>query len=132
MAISAKPIKHPTALSEIISERMRERGVGIKELSQMVEVSYEHARRIVRGEGVPSPPVLRLLSQQLDLNWNDLDKLATMCIIRKKHGDVLLEMAGRNPEMESIERAWPFLTKEQKYDAIAMITAWANRSRALE
>lgn len=124
-------VRVPTELSELIGNRMDELGMDIGGLKKVLDTSYEHARRIVRGEGVPSRPVLRLISQQLQLDFRKIDALATAAQIRKKYGEAVFDMMGRNPELEPIERAWPSLTEQQKHDAIAMITGWAKRSRGL-
>ena len=43
-------------LSEPINRVLQEKGLAIKDLAVMLDVTYEHARRLVRGEGIPSRP----------------------------------------------------------------------------
>jgi len=40
-----------------------------------------------------------------------------------------LELAGKNPEMEPLERVWKHLSDEHKADLIAQAQAWATRDR---
>lgn len=121
----------PTDLSEIIAKRMGELGITINELAQLVDISYEHARRIVNVGGVPARPVLRLISRELNLDFHELDKMAAAANITKKYGSIPLELSGKNPELEPIERAWQHLTDQQKQDAIAMVKGWAKRNKGL-
>jgi transcriptional regulator with XRE-family HTH domain len=104
---------------------MEARGLTIKDLAGLLDVTYEHARRLVRGEGVPSRPLIRRLAEALQLSFDDLNRLATADKIRMKFGTVPLELAGKNPELEPIERVWHHLTADQKRDAITLVTSWA-------
>jgi len=104
---------------------MQTRGLAIKDLAVLLDVTYEHARRLVRGEGVPSRPLIRRLAEALELSFDELNRLATADKIRMKFGTVPLELAGKNPELEPIERVWVHLTHDQKRDAITLVTSWA-------
>jgi hypothetical protein len=54
---------------------MTAKGVSIRSLAIMLGVTYEQARRIVRGEAVPSKPSLKLISLELELDFNQLDRV---------------------------------------------------------
>jgi transcriptional regulator with XRE-family HTH domain len=117
-------------LSEPVNHAMEARGLAIKDLAAMLDVTYEHARRLVRGEGVPSRPLIRRLAEALHLSFDDLNRLATADKIRMKFGTVPLELAGKNPELEPIERVWTHLTPDQKRDATTLVTSWAAANQA--
>jgi transcriptional regulator with XRE-family HTH domain len=119
-------------LSEPINRVLQEKGLAIKDLAVMLDVTYEHARRLVRGEGIPSRPLIRRLAESLGLDFDDLNRLATADKIRLKFGPVPLELAGKNPELEPIERVWDHLTADQKRDAVTLVTSWAAANQVAQ
>jgi transcriptional regulator with XRE-family HTH domain len=118
-----------TLIGEMISDRMQKLGLSIRDVSGNVDMTYEHVRRIVRGEALPSRFVLKPMCEYLGLNYKEADKLANADRIRKKFGTIPLELAGKNPELEPIEKVWNKLTEQQKRDAISMIQGWARNNR---
>jgi ribosome-binding protein aMBF1 (putative translation factor) len=125
-------LEAPSAqLGEMVTEAMNAQGVSIRSLAESLDITYEHARRISRGEAVPSKFILKAVCSLLELDYKELERLATQDKIRKKYGEVSLVLAGKDPTLEPIERAWPKLTDDQKKDAITMITAWAKRNRLM-
>jgi len=120
--------QYSAELAEMITTAMAIRGVSIKDLSRTLEVTYEHARRLAKGFP-PSKPILRLISTALELDLNSLERVAVQASIKRRFGDAQMRIAGKNPELEPIERAWKHLTTDQKQDAIAMIESWAKRSQ---
>jgi hypothetical protein len=128
MSATKAPVE-PGKVAETLTDVLREAGLGIGDLVEPTDLSYEHARRIVRGESVPSLPVLRLICNFLGLNFEEMKKLAMEDSLRRKYGDVPIEMAGKNPEMDPIERAWPHLTKKQKATVVTMVKDWAKANR---
>ncbi|HUJ21276.1 MAG TPA: hypothetical protein VLX58_07125, partial [Bryobacteraceae bacterium] len=91
---------------------------------------YEHARRIVKGIGVPSKPILKALCAYLGLDYKEAERIATADRIQKKYGGIPLELAGKKAGLEPIERVWETLTPDQQRDAISMILGWAKRTKA--
>jgi transcriptional regulator with XRE-family HTH domain len=120
-----------TKLGEMVSEAMEQHGVSIRGMAEALDITYEHARRISKGESVPSKFILKAVCQLLGLDYKTVEKIATEDKIRKKYGEVSLVLAGKDPTLEPVERAWSKLTEDQKKDAIAMINSWAKRNRLL-
>jgi hypothetical protein len=89
-------------------------------------------RRITRGESVPSTLILRAICKVLDIDFDAAHRFAVASKIREKYGDIPMEIAGKEPELEPIERAWPHLTDAQKQDATTMIQGWAKRNKAMQ
>jgi hypothetical protein len=58
-----------------------------------------------------------------------LERLATADRIRFKFGTIPLELAGKNPELEPLERIWNHLSLDHKADLIAQAQAWAKRDQ---
>ena len=121
----------PSRLSEVISARLEETDMSIKDLSDAIDIVYEHTRRIVRGEAVPSKQTLKVICTALKLNYTELLETLNEAKVREKYGDLPLMMAGRKPSLEPLERVWDMLAPEQQQDIISMAKAWTQRSRAI-
>lgn len=119
-----------TMLSDLISGHMEEKNLSIRGLAEKIRVTYEHTRRIVRGESVPSPLALMAICQELDINYKEAEKLSVAAKIQATYGNIPAEISGKNPELEPIERVWGRLTSQQKRDAINMILGWARANKA--
>jgi ribosome-binding protein aMBF1 (putative translation factor) len=127
-----KKVEEPvtTLVSEIVSEAMEKQKVEIRDLAEKLGVTYETVRGIVRGLVVPSKFVLKPIADALGLDDEELGKAAVADRIRKKYGTVPLVIAGKNPELEPIERVWQHLTNEHKQDLVGMAQMYAKRDRA--
>jgi transcriptional regulator with XRE-family HTH domain len=119
--------KLPTRTAELLRKRMGESKVSIGDLAQNVGATYEHVRMIVRGRTTPSKVMVRALADALKLNRDELERIATADRIRLKFGKIPLELSGKNPELEPLERIWKDLSEEHKLDLIAQAQAWAKR-----
>jgi hypothetical protein len=69
------------------------------------------------------------LAEALKIKKAELARVVTADRIRKKFGTIPLEIAGKNPELEPLERVWNYLSQEHKADLIAQAEAWAKRDR---
>jgi transcriptional regulator with XRE-family HTH domain len=132
LTMDNKPISALSSeLSELISNAMEKQKVSIKDLAIGLDISYEHARRIVRGEGIPSKHILRAICKALDIDFTVAERLAVDSRVRKAYGDsVILNLAGKIPSLEPVERIWEQLTPEQQEDAITLMQGWARRNQA--
>ena len=119
----------PVRTGELLTERMKEMNLSIRDLANQVGTSYEHVRNIVKGNIVPSRLMVGQLAKALDMDREKLEKIATADRIRVKFGTIPLELAGKNPELEPLERVWNHLSQDHKADLIAQAQAWAQRDR---
>ncbi len=120
-----------TLLSDLISRKMEERNLSIRGLAEKMSMTYEHARRIVRGEGVPSDVVLRAICNELGLDFHEAQQLSVASKMKLKHGNVLFEVMGKKADLDPIERVWDLLSDQQKTDLTSMAQGWARRNRAM-
>jgi hypothetical protein len=67
------------------------------------------------------------LAEALKLDGEELERIATADRIRLKFGRIPYEIAGKNPELEPLERIWSQLSEEHKGDLIAQAQVWAER-----
>ena len=119
----------PTRTGEVLTERMQELKLSIADLAEKVGTSYEHVRNVAKGNAVPSKLMVRALADALKIKADELDRIVTADRIRVKFGTIPLELAGKNPELEPLERVWNHLSQEHKADLIAQAQAWAKRDR---
>src|SRR5216684_7150979 len=119
----------PTRTAERLTKRMEELNLSIAELARKVGATYEHVRSLVRGKAIPSKLMVQALAEALRINKAELERLATADHIRAKFGKIPLELSGKNPELEPLERVWDHLSKEHRADLIAQAEAWARRDR---
>ena len=73
--------------------------------------------------------MVRPLAEALKINKEELDRIATADRIRIKFGTIPLELAGKNPELEPLERVRNYLSQDHKADLIAQAQTWAKRDR---
>jgi len=125
----AEQIKYPS-LADLISAAMTENNVSIRGLAEQVDMTYEHVRRIVRGENVPANVVLRAICTKLGIDYKEAEKLAVAAKIVSQYGNIPYELAGKNPELVPIENAWPTLRKEQKDAVLAMVRSFSIQNKA--
>ena len=120
------------AVGEIIQSAMSKRGVSRADLAEHLDLTYEHARRMVRGESIPPRHRLRRISEYLKIPLHDLEKQTVSDHIRLKHGAITLELSKKNPELEPIERAWVHLTDEQKASIVTMVQVLAQQNLSVK
>src|SRR5262249_27230983 len=113
--------------TRLVQEGMERCGFTIKDISDKVEITYEHARRIVRGEALPSKYVIKLIGEALGIEYDTLIKAALADRLRRKYGAAAVEQAAsRLPSgLEELARLWDDLTEENRRDLTAMARAWA-------
>lgn len=118
--------------SEIIEEGMDAVGVDIRWLAQNAHITYEHARRIVRGEAVPSNVLLGVVANLLQLDLKTLERASMYDRINYKYNGLPVELAGKNPEFEPFERVLAKLTPQQRKDLLNLATSWAKANKQHE
>lgn len=116
-------------VAELIMEAMTDQGMSVRDLSIKVDTTYENIRRITKGESIPSKFVLKAICDALKLNYKEAERLANADRMVKKFGTVPMELAGKNPELEPLERIWKWLDDNQKQDLIMMAQGWAKRNK---
>jgi transcriptional regulator with XRE-family HTH domain len=119
-----------TLTSARVLKRMEELNLSIRDLALKVDVSYEHARVIVRGKKTPSKHILKTVCEALNLPLREMEQIRTADKIRETYGNIPLELSAKNPELEPIERIWNLLSKQHKSDLIAIARAYAQQDQA--
>jgi transcriptional regulator with XRE-family HTH domain len=60
--------------------------LGIKELAEAIGITYEHARRLVRGLSIPSPAILIVLADVFGVDRGVLQGLAKTTKFERQYG----------------------------------------------
>lgn len=118
-----------TALSELISTKMSEKGLSIESVASGLRtpITYEHMRGIVRGVRRPSDHVLRDIADLLGLPYDSMMTLKARDKISRDYGDIADILAGKKPGMEPIDRVWDRLTEDQQASLVDMAKSMAKR-----
>ena len=101
-------------LARALAERMNEMDLSIKDVASSSGLTYEHVRKLVKGEAYPSRLALRELCRVLTLDHPQMDELAIADRLEKKYGGIPHALAGRHPELSLLAQWWDMLTDEQK------------------
>ena len=106
---------HPSGrLASALVDRMNELELSIKDVASRSGLTYEHIRKLVKGDAYPSHLALRELCEVLALEQAQMEPLAIADRLEKKYGGIPHALAGRHPELSLLARWWDLLTEEQK------------------
>lgn len=118
-------------LARALAGRMNELELTIKDVAARSGLTYEHVRKLVKGEAYPSRLALRELCQVLKLESGEMNELAVADRLEKKYGGIPHALAGRHPELSLLERWWDLLTEEQKESFRIQIRSVAESNEKL-
>lgn len=114
-------------LASLIREALDIRKESIRSLAKATGISYEHARKIVRGEASPSRHLLPVICQWLGIDPVRSQTLANMDRVRRKMPDIAIGVETSDPQLEPLIKIWGKLNTHQREDLISLATRWANR-----
>ncbi|HLK35008.1 MAG TPA: helix-turn-helix transcriptional regulator [Terriglobales bacterium] len=101
-------------LARALVERMNRLDITIRQLAERTGLTYEHIRKLAKGEAHPSRLALLELCRVLQLEAASMEKLGVADRIEKKYGGIPHALAGRHPELSLLAPWWDMLTEEQK------------------
>jgi transcriptional regulator with XRE-family HTH domain len=94
--------------------------LGIKELAEAIGITYEHARRLVRGLSIPSPAILIVLADVFGVDRGVLQGLAKTTKFERQYGRTA-PSALAHPEVEMIAKAWNMLSEKQRAEILTLV-----------
>jgi|ERR1019366_1362303 transcriptional regulator with XRE-family HTH domain len=103
-----------TRFGEMLQNAMADKDMSIRDLAEQIGSTYEYMRKLVRGLALPSRYMLNTLVPLLKFDRDAADRLIAADKIEKQHGSIPLELSGKDPELEPLERDWKSLTDQQK------------------
>jgi hypothetical protein len=117
--------------AEALLTALKTRNLEMNEFSKLVDITYEHGRKLCKGLGFPSKHLLRTICTALELSYEQMQKKVETDKIRKKHGAVLLELAGKDPKFERFEHILLLHDDSQLQDLYLMARAMAQPNGAV-
>lgn len=100
--------------SEALAEGMVRQGLTEKRLALRVGCSYEHIRKMLKSEALPSLPLLQRLCSVLALPERKLRRFALIDRMRKEFGDAFWSVLGIDPKCADVYILWEFLSEQER------------------
>src|SRR6516162_3553537 len=118
----------PHLLAEKLYSALRTRPMRLQEFAETFDLTYEHSRKIFKGESFPSKRLLKAICQEFTLDYSEMEKLLVADKIRKQHGTIPLELAGKDPRFENFEHILGQLNADQVEDLFLIANAMYQRT----
>jgi transcriptional regulator with XRE-family HTH domain len=118
-----------TRFAEAVQDQMDTLKLSIRDVAIKTDSTYEHVRKLLRGGSFPSKYFLRVLAEVLELDINDLERLLTADKIQHKFGTIPMELAGKKPGMEPLERVWDNLSSAHQSALIEQAQSLAKMDK---
>lgn len=116
--------------ANVINASLEDDHLGIADVRDAGKISYEHARKLVRGEAVPSRAVSDNLARLLSLNAEHLWQMAQQDRLERKYGRTLVANAQeKDPRLAEFEELILSLTPEQVPAALAMLRGLVGQNQ---
>jgi hypothetical protein len=113
--------------ANLLNAHMRSRGLTIGKLAELTGKSYEHCRKLVGGEALPSPLLVEKLAAVTGLPVAPAQQAAERDRMLRHYGqDMVAEVAGNSSRVESFAPLLNALTDEQAECARAMLQGLLN------
>jgi transcriptional regulator with XRE-family HTH domain len=122
-----KPQPETGQFGDAIQDAMAKQGKSIQDLANALEVTYEHARRLVKGMAFPSKPILKEVCKYLSLNVEQMNQSLVADKLKHKYGTVPQKIYGANPKLERITQNLLKLNDEQ-FDMVSRMVESAARA----
>ncbi len=127
----AVTIRPAGRLAQSLVDRMNALDLTIKDVAARCGLTYEHIRKLVKGDAYPSPLALREVCRVLALESAEMEALAVADRLEKKYGGIPHVLAGHHPELSLLARWWDLLTDEQKNSFRIQIRSVAEANQRL-
>jgi transcriptional regulator with XRE-family HTH domain len=110
-----------SAYAKAMKTAMKQRTVTIRELARRLDYSYEHVRKVVRGEPVVSPEMNEKICKALHLNQAQMWAIAEREKAVRKIDQIPLE---HRPIPTELAQSWGRLTGDQQQKILALVRGW--------
>jgi hypothetical protein len=119
--------KKPETFADRLQRLMDEHDppLGIKELADMLDTSYEHARKMVRGLTVPSHFIVGAIAQLFGVDASELNEVAKLDSFHRKFGEGTPTPVF-NSEVAPFASAWSVLTEGQKTQLLTLLKQFVS------
>lgn len=121
--------RYESVFAEALTKHLEQTGMSIINLSDKTGMSYEHARKLLRGKTMPSPLMLKAICEAMGLDHDEMNRLVTADRIRMRFGTVPLEISGKKPQLAGLERVVDELSPRQISELEGMAKTMARNNR---
>lgn len=118
--------------SEQLADGMARQRVTAKALADTLGCSYEHIRKLLVGDVLPSSHLLLQLCAIFGWSEKKLRRFVMIDRVRKQFGDSFWRVLGRNPKYEALYILWEFLTDYEKDYFTACLRMLIARKQAAQ
>ena len=122
------PSRHLNRFASELHRLTASNQLSTRQLAERTGTTYEHIRKLLAGEALPSKRLLKDIAQVLGTSASLLQEAADLHRVEHKYGKLLLRVAGRNPELHQLDLLWPSLTGIQKDELIALARFFVDRN----
>ena len=117
-------------LARALAARMHDLDFTLRDLAERTGLTYEHVRKLTKGEAYPSKLALREVCCALDLDLSEMETLAVADRVEHKYGGIPHALAGKRPELSLLAPWWDQLTPEQKESFRVQIRSVAEANQS--
>ena len=92
---------------------MNDRNMSVRQLAEALGVTYEHIRKILVGDCLPSDSVLGRLCEALLLSRREMGQRVAKDRLIRRYGDAAWSVWGLDPKFATLYIVVPLLSKEE-------------------
>ena len=96
-----------------LADAMDRDDISARHLAAQVDCCYEHIRKLLRAEVLPSSRLARRLCRVFKWKEGDVRELVLLDDARIRYGEVFWRAQGKDPRVEPFYIIGPYLTDEQ-------------------
>lgn len=101
--------------------------LNLKRLAEEADISYEHARKMARGDTIPTKFIIRTLATFFQVDSSPLEALAESDRYTKKYGKHA-PASIFNPEVAPFAENWCALTETQKIALLSQLQTFVTQN----
>lgn len=117
-------------LGEALSDALERDRKNLSDFARSIDITYEHARKLVKGMAFPSRLLLKEICRVLALKFEEMDRLLVEDKLRHKYGPRYAEALGEDPRYEEVKHDIAVLSPDN-WNLIKNMIKTARRSQAL-
>lgn len=126
MAIELQPAGR---FGTLLHTTLNQRDLSLRDLAKQIDSTYEHMRKLIRGLTYPSRYLLKELCAYLQIKEVEASKAILADRIQHKYGKMPAILAGKNPELDEIEKDWLYLEDWMKEAVNSTVKGFARQAR---
>ncbi len=112
-----------------LEQRMSEAGVSRLELATKTGSTYEHIRKLIVGQCLPSQPMLERLCAALELNKKEMSRRVLKDKMIFRYGNAIWQTAGIDARIAPCYILLPLLSRSEREFFIFQLKAIAEAKR---